>query len=270
MRVYNFSAGPSMLPMEVLEEAGRQITDYEGSGMSVMELSHRGKVYEPIHNECIALVRELMNISDEYEVLLLQGGASTQFESVPLNLLKKGRADYVVTGNFSKKAYKEAIKYGDIRLVASSEDAGYTYIPKVTRADFRDDIDYVHITENNTIFGTKWNYVPDCGAPLVSDMSSCIMSEVADVNKYALIYAGAQKNLAPAGVTLVIVRKDMLGGEMAICPTMFKYSTCAISRRWAAWRPWRRSTAKRRRCCTTSSTTPPSTPTRSIPKTGRS
>ena len=224
MRVYNFSAGPSMLPMEVLEEAGRQITDYEGSGMSVMELSHRGKVYEPIHNECIALVRELMNFSDEYEVLLLQGGASTQFESVPLNLLKKGRADNVVTGNFSKKAYKEAMKYGDIRLVASSEDAGYTYIPKVTRADFRDDIDYVHITENNTIFGTKWNYVPDCGAPLVSDMSSCIMSEVADVNKYALIYAGAQKNLAPAGVTLVIVRKDMLGGGMAICPTMFKYS----------------------------------------------
>ena len=229
MRVYNFSAGPSMLPVEVLEEAGRQITDYEGCGMSVMELSHRGKVYEPIHDECISLVRELMNISDEYEVLLLQGGASTQFEAVPLNLLKKGRADYVVTGNFSKKAYKEAIKYGDIRLVASSEEAGYTYIPKVTRKDFRDDIDYVHITENNTIFGTKWHYLPDCGAPLVSDMSSCIMSEVADVNKYALIYAGAQKNLAPAGVTLVIVRKDMLGGEMAVCPTMLKYSVHAAN-----------------------------------------
>ena len=220
MRVYNFSAGPGMLPLEVLQEAGKQITDYEGSGMSVMELSHRGKWYEPIHNECISLVRELMNVSDEYEVLLLQGGASTQFESVP---------DYVVTGNFSKKAYKEAIKYGDIRLVASSEEAGYTYIPKLTRKDFRDDIDYVHITENNTIFGTKWNYVPDCGAPLVSDMSSCIMSEVADVNKYALIYAGAQKNLAPAGVTLVIVRKDMLGGEMAVCPTMFKYSVHAAN-----------------------------------------
>ena len=191
MRVYNFSAGPGMLPLEVLEEAGRQITDYEGSGMSVMELSHRGKVYEPIHNECISLVRELMNVSDEYEVLLLQGGASTQFEAVPLNLLKKGRADYVVTGNFSKKAYKEAIKYGDIRLVASSEEAGYTYIPKVTRMDFRDDIDYVHITE--------------------------------------MIYAGAQKNLAPAGVTLVIVRKDMLGGEMAVCPTMLKYSVHAAN-----------------------------------------
>ena len=227
MRVYNFSAGPSMLPLEVLEEAGRQITDYQGSGMSVMELSHRGKVYEPIHNECIALVRELMNVPDNYDILLVQGGASTQFEAVPLNLLVKGKADYVVTGNFSNKAYKEARKYGDIRLVASSEEAGYTYIPKVTRADFRDDIDYVHITENNTIFGTKWNYTPDCGAGLVSDMSSCIMSEVADVSKYALIYAGAQKNLAPAGVTLVIVRKDLLGHEMAICPTMLKYSTQA-------------------------------------------
>lgn len=227
MRVYNFSAGPSMLPPEVLREAGRQIEDYNGSGMSVMELSHRGKVYEPIHEECIALVRELMGINDEYDVLLVQGGASTQFEAVPLNLLKKGRADYVVTGNFSKKAYKEAIKYGDIRLAASSEDKNFTYIPKVERKDFRDDIDYVHITENNTIFGTKWHYTPDCGAPLVSDMSSCIMSEVTDVNKYALIYAGAQKNLAPAGVTLVIVRKDMLGGEMPICPTMLKYSTQA-------------------------------------------
>ena len=227
MRVYNFSAGPSMLPLEVLEEAGRQITDYQGSGMSVMELSHRGKVYEPIHNECIALVRELMNVPDNYDILLVQGGASTQFEAVPLNLLVKGKADYVVTSNFCNKAYKEARKYGDIRLVASSEEAGYTYIPKVTRADFRDDIDYVHITENNTIFGTKWNYTPDCGADLVSDMSSCIMSEVADVSKYALIYAGAQKNLAPAGVTLVIVRKDLLGHEMAICPTMLKYSTQA-------------------------------------------
>lgn len=227
MRVYNFSAGPSMLPLEVLEEAGRQITDYQGSGMSVMELSHRGKVYEPIHNECIALVRELMNVPDNYDILLVQGGASTQFEAVPLNLLVKGKADYVVTGNFSNKAYKEARKYCDIRLVASSEEAGYTYIPKVTRADFRDDIDYVHITENNTIFGTKWNYTPDCGADLVSDMSSCIMSEVADVSKYALVYAGAQKNLAPAGVTLVIVRKDLLGHEMAICPTMLKYSTQA-------------------------------------------
>lgn len=225
MRVYNFSAGPSMLPVEVLEEAGKQITDYQGSGMSVMEMSHRSKWYDDINNEAIALIRELMGISDEYEVIMVQGGASTQFEAVPLNLLKTGKADYIVTGNFAKKAYKEAQKYGDIRLVASSEDKKFTYIPKTTRADFRQDADYCHITENNTIFGLKYNTLPDCGIPLVADLSSCIMSEVTDVNKYAMIYAGAQKNLAPAGVTLVIVRKDMLGGEMAICPTMLKYQT---------------------------------------------
>ncbi len=227
MRVYNFSAGPSMLPLEVLTEAGNSITDYQGSGMSVMEMSHRGKYYEAIHNECIALVKELMNISDQYEVLLVQGGASTQFEAVPLNLLKTGKADYIVTGNFSKKAYKEAIKYGDIKLVASSEDKVFTYIPKTKKSDFRPDADYLHITENNTIFGLKYNSLPETDLPLVADLSSCIMSEVIDVNKYALIYAGAQKNLAPAGVTLVIVRKDMLGHEMPICPTMLKYSTQA-------------------------------------------
>ncbi|MEG2450393.1 MAG: 3-phosphoserine/phosphohydroxythreonine transaminase [Clostridia bacterium] len=225
MRAYNFSAGPSMLPLEVLNEAGAQITDYEGSGMSVMEMSHRSKPYEAIHNECLSLVRELLNISDEYEVILVQGGASTQFEAVPLNLLKTGKADYIVTGNFSKKAYKEAIKYGDIKLVASSEDKNFTYIPTPSRADFRADADYLHITENNTIFGSKYSAVPDTDLPIVADMSSCIMSEVFDVNKYSLIYAGAQKNLAPAGVTLVIVKKSMLGGEMAICPTMLKYQT---------------------------------------------
>jgi phosphoserine aminotransferase len=216
-----------MLPLEVLEEAGRSITDYNGSGMSVMEMSHRGKWYEPIQSECISLVRELMNVSDDYHVLLLQGGASTQFDAVPLNLLKSGKADYVVTGNFAKKAYKAAKGYGDIALAASSEDKAYTYIPKTGKTSFRADADYVHITENNTIFGTKYNTLPDTGLPLVADLSSCIMSEVTDVNKYALIYAGAQKNLAPAGVTLVIVRKDMLGHEMPICPTMLKYQTQA-------------------------------------------
>lgn len=225
MRVYNFSAGPSMLPIEVLEEAGRQITDYCGSGMSVMEMSHRSKWYEEINNECLSLVRELMNVPEDYDIILVQGGASTQFEAIPLNLLKTGKADYIATGNFSKKAYKEACKYGDIRLVASSEDKKYTYIPKTTRADFRQDADYLHITENNTIFGLKYNTLPDCGIPLVADLSSCIMSEVTDVSKYSLIYAGAQKNLAPAGVTLVIVKKDMLGNEMPICPTMLKYQT---------------------------------------------
>ena len=226
MRVYNFSAGPSMLPLEVLEEAGRGITDYEGSGMSVMEMSHRSKWYDAINSECLALIRELMSVPEDYHIILVQGGASTQFEAIPLNLMKTGKADYIVTGNFAKKAYKEAQKYGDIKLVASSEDKKYTYIPKTTAADFREDASYVHITENNTIFGLKYNTLPDTGSvPLVADLSSCIMSEVTDVKKYSLIYAGAQKNLAPAGVTLVIVKKDMLGNEMPICPTMLKYQT---------------------------------------------
>ena len=215
-----------MLPLEVLEEAGRGITDYEGSGMSVMEMSHRSKWYDAINSECLALIRELMSVPEDYHIILVQGGASTQFEAIPLNLMKTGKADYIVTGNFAKKAYKEAQKYGDIKLVASSEDKKYTYIPKTTAADFREDASYVHITENNTIFGLKYNTLPDTGSvPLVADLSSCIMSEVTDVKKYSLIYAGAQKNLAPAGVTLVIVKKDMLGNEMPICPTMLKYQT---------------------------------------------
>lgn len=227
MRVYNFSAGPSMLPIEVLEQAQKDLINYNGSGMSVMEMSHRSKWYDEINDECISLVRELLNVPEDYHIILVQGGASTQFEAVPLNLLKTGKADYIVTGNFSKKAYQEAIKYGDIKLVASSEDKNHTYIPTTTRDDFRPDADYLHITENNTIFGTKYHTLPDTDLPIVSDMSSCIMSEVVDVSKYGLIYAGAQKNLAPAGVTLVIVRKDLLGSEMPICPTMLKYSVHA-------------------------------------------
>ncbi len=226
MRVYNFSAGPSMLPIEVLQEAGKSITDYNGSGMSVMEMSHRSKWYDAINTECLDLVRELMQIPENYHVIMVQGGASTQFEAIPLNLLKTGKADYIVTGNFAKKAYKEAQKYGDIKLVASSEDKKFTYIPKTSPSDFRQDASYVHITENNTIFGSKYHTLPDTnGVPLVADLSSCIMSEKTDVSKYSLIYAGAQKNLAPAGVTLVIVKDDMLGGELPICPTMLKYRT---------------------------------------------
>ncbi|MDD4839226.1 MAG: 3-phosphoserine/phosphohydroxythreonine transaminase [Clostridia bacterium] len=224
MRVYNFAAGPSMLPLEVLEEAQRSLTDYNNSGMSIMECTHRGKVYEPVHSECISLIKELMGISDEYEVLLLQGGASTQFDAVPLNLMKTGKADYAVTGNFSSKAYKEAKKYGDARLAGSSEDKNFTYIPTQSELKFSDDADYFHYTANNTIFGSKWGYIPQTSAPLVCDMSSNIMSEVVDVNKFGLIYAGAQKNLGPAGVTLVIVRKDLIGNQMEICPTMLKYS----------------------------------------------
>ena len=227
MRVFNFSAGPSVLPLEVLQEAQKDLLNYNGSGMSVMEMSHRSKWYDEINNECIALVRELLNVPEDYHIILVQGGASTQFEAVPLNLMKSGKADYIVTGNFSKKAYEEAIKYGDIKLVASSADKNHTYIPAPAREDFRPDADYVHITENNTIFGTKYPSLPDTDLPIVSDMSSCIMSEVIDVSKYGLIYAGAQKNLSPAGVTLVIVRKDLLGNEMPVCPTMLKYSVHA-------------------------------------------
>ena len=229
MRVFNFSAGPSVLPLEVLKEAQKDLLNYNNSGMSVMELSHRSKWYDEINDECISLIRELLDVPEDYHIILVQGGASTQFEAVPLNLLKTGKADYIVTGNFSKKAYEEAKKYGDIRLVASSADKNHTYIPMPSRDEFRADADYLHITENNTIFGTKYPSLPDTDLPIVSDMSSCIMSEVIDVSKYGLIYAGAQKNLSPAGVTLVIVRKDLLGNEMPVCPTMLKYSVHAKS-----------------------------------------
>ncbi len=228
-RVYNFSAGPSMLPLSVLEKAQKELLCYGGSGMSVMEMSHRTPVYEAIIGEAQSLLRELMNIPDNYKVLFLQGGASTQFASVPMNLLRNtGKADYVVTGQFSKKAYKEAQKFGDIRLVASTEDKNNTYIPKLTREDFRPDADYVHICFNNTIYGTKWNYIPDTGdIPLVADMSSCILSEPVDVTKFGLIYAGAQKNMAPAGVTIVIVREDLIGQAKLTMPVMFDYQTMA-------------------------------------------
>lgn len=224
MKVYNFSAGPSTLPRQALEQAQKDFLDYNGSGMSVAEMSHRSKVYEEIHNEAISLLRELMGINDDYYVLFLQGGASTQFEAVPLNLLVKGRADYIVTGNFAKKAYKEAKKYGDIALAASSEDKNFTYIPDVDKIEFRDDIDYVHITTNNTIFGTKYNKLPKVKTSLVADMSSNILSEVMDVNVFDLIYAGAQKNIGPAGLTVVIVKKELVNNPMPICPTMLRYA----------------------------------------------
>ncbi|MEG1791655.1 MAG: 3-phosphoserine/phosphohydroxythreonine transaminase [Clostridia bacterium] len=226
MKVYNFSAGPSILPTEVLETAQRELINYNNSGISIMEASHRGKVFEPVHNEAIALFKELMNIPENYEVLFVQGGASMQFEAVPLNLLKKGRADYLVTGNFAKKAYSEAKKYGDIVAAASSEDKNFTYIPDFDSNSFRKDIDYVHCTSNNTIFGTRLTTFPEV-ENLVCDMSSSILSQVYDVSKFGLIYAGAQKNISCAGLTVVIVRKDLIGNEMPICPTMLKYSTQA-------------------------------------------
>lgn len=228
-RVYNFSAGPSMLPLSVLEKAASELVNYGDAGMSVMEMSHRSPVYETIIAEAQKLLREIMNIPDNYKVLFLQGGASTQFAAVPLNLLNgSGKADYIVTGQFAKKAYSEAKKYGDIKLTASSEDKNNTYIPQLTKADFREDADYVHICFNNTIYGTKYNYIPDTGdIPLVADISSCILSEPIDVSKFGLLYAGAQKNVAPAGLTIVIVREDLIGKARPETPTMLDYLTMA-------------------------------------------
>lgn len=226
MRNYNFSAGPSMLPLEVLEKVQSEILDYCGSGMSVMEMSHRSKPYEAINAEAEQLLRELMNVPENYDIIFVQGGASMQFEAVPLNLAKNGKADYVVTGNFSEKAFKEAKKFGDMVAVASSKDKNFTYIPKITSDMFRKDADYVHICYNNTIFGTRFNEVPDTGnIPLVADISSCILSQEIDVSKFGVIYAGAQKNVGPAGVTIVIVRKDLQNSCHPLCPTMLKWST---------------------------------------------
>ena len=225
MRVYNFSAGPSMLPLEVLEQAQADFVDYQGGGMSGTEMSHRSKQFDAIHNECISLIRELMGVPENYEVLLVQGGASTQFAAIPMNLLKSGKADYVVTGNFAKKAMQEARKYGDIHVAGSSEEAKFTYIPK--DLDVRADADYPYICQNNTIFGTRFTRLPECEMPLVADVSSNILSEEMDVSKYGVMYAGAQKNLAPAGLTIVIVRKDLIKEPMSFCPTMLSWKVMA-------------------------------------------
>ncbi|MBP5648687.1 MAG: 3-phosphoserine/phosphohydroxythreonine transaminase [Clostridia bacterium] len=225
-RVFNFSAGPSMLPLPVLEKVQAGLTDYNGTGMSVMEMSHRSKPYQEINDKAESLLRELLSVPDNYDIIFVQGGASTQFEAIPLNICVNRKADYIVTGNFAKKAFKEAGKYTDARCVADSSDKNYTYIPKVNRKDFREDADYVHICFNNTIFGSHYSYIPDTGdIPLVADMSSCILSEEIDVSKFGVIYAGAQKNIAPAGVTIVIVRKDLQDKYQPICPTMLKWET---------------------------------------------
>ncbi len=228
-RVYNFSAGPSMLPLEVLEKAAAEMLCYKDSGMSVMEMSHRSPVYEEIISDAEKLLRKIMNIPDNYKVLFLQGGASTQFAAVPLNLMNKNKkADYIVSGQFSGKAFKEAQKYGDVVCVATSKDANFAFIPQTTRESFRPDADYVHICFNNTIYGTKFNYIPDTGdIPLVADMSSCIISEPVDVTKFGMIYAGAQKNMAPAGLTIVIVREDLIGNAREDIPTMLDYKIMA-------------------------------------------
>ena len=218
-----------MLPVPVLERAAAEMLSYGESGMSVAEMSHRSKDFEPIIAKAEADLRRLMNIPDNYAVLFLQGGASTQFAAVPLNLLPVGgTADYIVSGQFSGKAYTEAQKYGDVRLVATSKADGFTYVPMVKKEDLNPDAAYVHICYNNTIFGTKYNYIPDTGdIPLVADMSSCIISEPVDVTKFGVIYAGAQKNMAPAGMTLVIVRKDLLGKARPETPSMLDWNLMA-------------------------------------------
>ena len=220
-RVFNFSAGPSTLPESVLEICAREMMDCHGTGQSVMEMSHRSNAYKPIIEGAEAKVRELMSVPDNYKVLFLQGGASSQFAMIPLNLNKTGKAAYVDTGVWSKKAIEEARRYLDVvDVVASSRDRGCCYIPEIRKIE--GDYDYVHITLNNTIFGTKWSYIPDTGnIPLVADISSCVLSEPLDVTKFGLLYAGAQKNLAPAGVTLVIIREDL----PKMVPTMFRYDT---------------------------------------------
>ncbi len=223
-RVYNFSAGPSMLPEDVLKKAAEQMMDCNGSGMSVMEMSHRSSEYESIIQGAEALLRELMQIPDNYKVLFLQGGASSQFAMIPLNLMRTGKADYVITGQWSKKAAEQAEKFGTVNRVASSADKTFSYIPDLDPATFTKDADYFHITFNNTIYGTRYTSLPDTGnVPLVADISSNILSQPIDVSKFGMLYAGAQKNMGPAGVTVVIIREDLLGFNMPQTPIMFNY-----------------------------------------------
>ncbi|MEG1847665.1 MAG: 3-phosphoserine/phosphohydroxythreonine transaminase [Lachnospiraceae bacterium] len=224
-RVYNFSAGPAVLPEEVLREAAAEMLDYQGSGMSVMEMSHRSKTYDKIIKDAEADLRELMNIPDNYKVLFLQGGASQQFAMIPMNLMKNGVADYIVTGQWAKKAYQEACMYGKANKIASSEDKTFSYIPDCSDLPISEDADYVYICENNTIYGTKFKTLPNTkGKTLVADVSSCFLSEPVDVTKYGVIYGGVQKNIGPAGTVIVIIREDLITDDvLAGTPTMLKY-----------------------------------------------
>ena len=225
--VFNFSAGPSVLPTEVLEIAGKDILNYGGSGMSVMEMSHRSKVYLEIFESTKSKMKSALSIPDTHEVLFLQGGASLQFSMIPMNLmheLGKGKADYAVTGNFATIATKEAKKYGTVNIAASSEDKNHTYIPKQSDLKLSPDADYFYYCANNTIYGTEWQYVPETGnVPICCDMSSNILSKPVDVSKYGIIFAGAQKNMAPAGLTVVIIDKSLAGKEMSCTPLMMSY-----------------------------------------------
>ncbi len=224
-RVYNFSAGPAVLPEEVLKEAAADMLDYKGCGMGVMEMSHRSKMYQTIIDEAEADLRKLLNIPDNYKVLFLQGGASLQFAMIPMNLMKNGKADYIVTGQWAKKAYQEAQKYGDAVAVASSADKTFSYIPDCSDLPIREDADYVYICENNTIYGTKFHELPNTkGKTLISDVSSCFLSEPMDVEKYGMIYGGVQKNIGPAGLVVAIIREDLIPETVAdTVPTMMQY-----------------------------------------------
>ncbi|MDO4325737.1 MAG: 3-phosphoserine/phosphohydroxythreonine transaminase [bacterium] len=228
-RVYNFSAGPAVLPEEVLKEAAEEMLDYKGTGMSVMEMSHRSKAYEEIITTAEADLRELMGIPDNYKVLFLQGGASLQFAMIPMNLMKNKVADYIITGQWAKKAYQEAKKYGTVNAVASSADKTFSYIPDCSDLPISEDADYVYICENNTIYGTKFKELPNTkGKTLVADVSSCFLSEPVDVTKYGLIYGGVQKNVGPAGVVIVIIREDLISEDVLPgTPTMMQYKTHA-------------------------------------------
>ncbi len=227
-RVFNFSAGPSCLPLEVLEKAQKELVVYGNTGMSVMEMSHRSKVYMEIIESAEALFREVMGVPENYKVLFLQGGASLQFSMIPFNLNKNKKADYVNTGNWASVAIKEAKRFTKVNVVASSEDKTFSYIPELDKSKFDKDADYFHYTVNNTIYGTRFSFYPETGnVPLVGDMSSSILSEVYDVSKFGIIYAGAQKNIGPAGLTIVVVRDDLIGHAVEGTPIMMDYKTHA-------------------------------------------
>lgn len=228
-RVYNFSAGPAVLPESVLKSAAEEMLDYKGCGMSVMEMSHRSKVFEEIIKTAESDLRELMHIPDNYKVLFLQGGASQQFAMIPMNLMKNKVADYIVTGQWAKKAYQEAAKYGKVNKIASSEDKTFSYIPDCSDLPISEDADYVYICENNTIYGTKFKELPNTkGKTLVADVSSCFLSEPVDVSKYGIIYGGVQKNIGPAGVVIVIIREDLITEDVLPgTPTILTYKTHA-------------------------------------------
>ncbi|MGM9537799.1 MAG: 3-phosphoserine/phosphohydroxythreonine transaminase [Candidatus Onthomonas sp.] len=228
-RIWNFSAGPAVLPVEVLEEASREMLDYQGSGMSVMEMSHRSKVFQQIIDQAEQDLRDLLQIPDNYKVLFLQGGASQQFAMIPMNLMKNGVADYIVTGQWAKKAWQEAKKYGTANKIATSEDKTFSYIPDCSDLLISDNADYVYICENNTIYGTKFKQLPNTkGKTLVADVSSCFLSEPMDVSKYGIVYGGAQKNVGPAGVVISIIREDLITDDVLPgTPTMLQFKTHA-------------------------------------------